>query len=208
MLGLWKSMRRRLAKYKKSLVNKPRGLKRFDKESLVMRPWRFEGERFIQIGSRSVIFQGSNICAVAQYEGQSFTPSIWIGNDVYIGHYAFLTAISGITIGDGCVLSEHVYVTDFFHGFAPDCGLIMKQALVSKGPVVIGPNCFLGYRVAVMPGVTLGEWCIVGTNSVVTRSFPAYSMVAGSPARLVKVYSHELKEWVMPTSSSPNGSEI
>jgi acetyltransferase-like isoleucine patch superfamily enzyme len=50
-----------------------------------------------------------------------------------------------------------------------------------------------------MPAVTLGPHCIVGANSVVTRSFPGYVMLGGLPARLIKVYSHELKTWVVPS---------
>jgi acetyltransferase-like isoleucine patch superfamily enzyme len=72
----------------------------------------------------------------------------------------------------------------------------MEQSLISKGPVVIGRSCFLGFRVAVMPGVTLGEHCVVGANSTVTRSFPAYSMIGGSPARILKRYSQTLGRWV------------
>lgn len=71
----------------------------------------------------------------------------------------------------------------------------MEQPLESKGPVRIGARCFLGYRAAVMPGVTLGEHCVVGANSVVTRSFGSFSMVAGSPARLIKVYSAATGKW-------------
>jgi acetyltransferase-like isoleucine patch superfamily enzyme len=71
----------------------------------------------------------------------------------------------------------------------------MKQPLTSKGPVRIGEGSFLGYRTVVMPGVTLGMHCVVGCNSVVMRSFPAYSMLAGSPARRVKAYSFEQRCW-------------
>ena len=100
-----------------------------------------------------------------------------------------------ITIGDGCVLSEHVYITDLMHGLHPDQGLIMQQPLQSKGPVRIGSGCFLGYRAAIMPGVTLGDHCVVGANSVVTKSFPAYSMLVGSPARLVRSYNRKTAKW-------------
>jgi len=113
-----------------------------------------------------------------------------------IGHYSFFTPAREISIGDGCVLSGHVYISDENHGFDPKAGPILKQPLESKGPVRIGNNCFLGYRVAILPGVTLGEHCVVGANSTVTRSFPAYCMLAGSPAQVIKRYSHELGEWV------------
>lgn len=172
------------------------GLKHLGADSWVIRPRRIQGRKYTEIGSNSVVLSGSNICAIADYEGNTYSPSISIGDHVYIGHHVWITAIGSISIGNGCVFSEHVYVTDFFHGFSPERGLIMQQGLETKGGVCIGANCFLGFRVAVMPGVVLGDWCIVGANSVVTRSFPPYSMIAGSPARLIKVYSHEQRRWV------------
>ena len=198
MLGIWKSIRRRFSKYKKSLINRPLGLKSIGSNSIVRRPRILWGRERIHIGDNCIVMPHSIMQAVVEYEGKRYDSAIYIGDDVYIGRHVYLTAAQGIIISNGCVLSEHVYITDEHHGFNPLAGPIMKQTLECKGPVVIGPNCFLGYRVAVMPGVTLEEWCIVGANSVVTRSFPAYSMIAGSPARLIKIYSHELRQWVKP----------
>ena len=160
------------------------------------RPWTVTGNPHIRIGSRSSILANAYIQAITHYAGVSYTPSIEIGNDVYIGRHAYFTAIDRISIGDGCVLSEHVYITDETHGHDPHAGLIMHQPLVSKGPVLLGPGCFVGFRVAILPGVTLGEHCVVGANSTVTRSFPAYSMIGGSPAKLLKRFSHEAGTWI------------
>ena len=113
-----------------------------------------------------------------------------------MGQYACIVATQTLIIGDGCVLSEYVYITDNGHGLSPHAGLIMKQKLFSKGEVRIGPHCFIGYRACILPGVQLGEHCVVGANSVVTKSFPGYSMVAGIPAKLIKRYSPEANEWM------------
>ena len=126
----------------------------------------------------------------------SYSPTIRIGDNVYIGSYVNIGAIDCVKIEDGCVLSEYIYITDNLHGMHPDRGPIMEQPLESKGPVHIRCNCFLGFRVSVMPRVTLGEHCIVGANSVVTHSFPAYSMIVGSPAKLIKRSDLETRQWV------------
>jgi lipopolysaccharide O-acetyltransferase len=72
---------------------------------------------------------------------------------------------------------------------------LVRQPLISKGPVKIGPSCFLGYRVAVLPGVSLGAHCVVGAHSVVTRSFPPYSMLAGVPARIIRRFNPSNNVW-------------
>ena len=48
----------------------------------------------------------------------------------------------------------------------------------------------------IMPGVEIGDWCIIGAGSVVTKSVPAYSMAVGVPARVIKQYSFEKHEWI------------
>ena len=187
------------------LGQRPFGLAKFGAGSLIERPHTFYGRRYISVGDRCLIRSHSYMQAVTEAESYAGVPRIQVGNYVYIGRYCYLVASNSISIGDGAVLSEHVYITDLNHGFDPHGGPIMQQPVQCKGPVEIGPNCFLGYRSCVMPGVSLGEWCIVGANSVVTHSFPGYSMIAGSPARLIKVYSHASRRWVTPTSVLEKG---
>jgi acetyltransferase-like isoleucine patch superfamily enzyme len=149
-------------------------------------PHRIQGAKRIRIGSRLRIGRNAYLHAIESYEGQAYHPDLIIGDDVYIGPDCYIVAVDRIEIQDGCVLSEGVYISDVAHGMDPDQGLIMKQALKSKGPVVIGKGTFVGLRAAIMPGVELGPHCIVGTAAVVTHSFPAYSVIGGNPGRCIK----------------------
>jgi acetyltransferase-like isoleucine patch superfamily enzyme len=177
------------------LYRAPVKLRRCGDESYILRPRLVNGAENIEIGDRTIILQHSWLSAISEYAGERFQPRLVIGNDAYVGRYACIVATQKLTIEDGCVLSEHVYISDNGHGLSPKAGLIMKQKLSSKGDVRLGRHCFVGYRACILPGVQLGEHCVVGANSVVTKSFPAYSMVAGIPAKLIKVYSHEIEEW-------------
>jgi acetyltransferase-like isoleucine patch superfamily enzyme len=161
--------------------------------SSVMRPWRFLGANGVSIGTRTHVQAGGYWECAARGGLQG---TIVVGDDVFIGFRSFITAVSLISIGDDCVLSSEVYLADLSHGLDPRAGPILMQELESKGPTRLGRGCFLGYRAAVLPGVTLGDHCVVGTNSTVTRSFPAYSMVAGSPARLIKRFSQQHGVWI------------
>ena len=168
------------------------------RRSRILVPHHILGGCYITIGDRVSIGSNSYIHAIDHYAGVSFSPRIIIDDDVYIGRNCYFNGVSTISIGKGCVLSEDVYIADEGHGLDPEMGLIMKQPLTSKGPVLIGEACFIGLRAAILPGVVLGPHCIVGAGSVVTRSFPAHSLVAGNPARLIKSYDAVSKQWIAP----------
>lgn len=157
------------------------------RQAFVRRPWAMEGGSRMCIGERTRVLEGAHFSAFEHYAGTSYEPRIEIGADVYIGRHCRLTALDSIVIESECVLSDYVFITDMMHGTDLEKGLIMSQPLESKGPVRIRRGTFLGYRVCVTPNVTLGEHCIVGAGSVVTRSFPAYSVIGGNPARLIRM---------------------
>lgn len=176
---------------------RPRGLGKLGSNTWVKLPRNIDGVRkHIHIGENTLIREHSWLCVLADGVLKSGgTPELNIGSDVYIGRYFCGAVASSISIGDDCVLSEHVYIADSFHGYDPKGGNIMRQPLDIRAPVVIGSNTFIGYRAAIMPGVKLGHHCIVAVNSVVTHSFPPYSMLAGSPAKLIKRYSEASGKW-------------
>lgn len=60
----------------------------------------------------------------------------------------------------------------------------------------IGKNCWLGEGVIVMPGVTIGDGCVIGAHSVVNKDMPAACIAVGSPARVVKKFDFEKKSWI------------
>lgn len=164
--------------------------------SFFEKPKILDGAEYIVIKDNSSIGHSSWLGAFDKYLNQSFKPKIIISNNVRIGNYACITSINEILIKDGCLLSEYVYISDHYHGFDPILNLSpMNQPLFSKGKVEIGEDTFIGYRATILSGVKLGKNCVVGSHSVVTKSFPDYSMIVGSPARLIKTYDFEKKVW-------------
>jgi acetyltransferase-like isoleucine patch superfamily enzyme len=169
-----------------ALYPRPRGLAAFGHGSLVMFPRRIQGARAIHIGSDVIVQPHAWIAAFHHWGDTTYTPGIEIGAHTRVGSHAMITAIEQVSIGEGCLLSEHVFISDHTHEAVPGPVPPARQPLARRGPVRIGRHCFIGIRACIMGGVTLGDYCVVGANSVVTRSFPAGSVIAGAPARRLK----------------------
>ena len=116
-------------------------------------------------------------------------PVIQIGNHCSIGAKSHITAINGIEIGHHLLTGDNVLITDNAHGSSSREMLNIPptdRPLVSKGRVKIGDYVWLCDKVAVLPGVTIGNNVIVGVNSVVTADIPDNCVAAGIPAKVVK----------------------
>lgn len=140
----------------------------------------------IHVGTNTKI--GANV-QLTTWKTNGRQPVIMIGNNCCIRDNAHITAINNITIGDNLLTGTNVLISDNSHGrFAKEELDIspQKRKVFSKGGVTIGNNVWLGNNVCVLAGVTIGDGSVVGANSVVLHDVPAYAMVAGAPARLVK----------------------
>lgn len=114
------------------------------------------------------------------------TGKITINEDTQIGRKALLTAVNEISIGKKCLISYNVSIMDHDHVVDDPAVSPIDSGLTKAEKVIIEDNCFIGAHSFIMKGVKLGKHCAVGANSVVNKSFPAYSVIAGSPAVLIK----------------------
>ncbi len=137
------------------------------------------------------------------------------GDDVIIRHDVLFNVGSNIELGEGALLNRYVMLDDRaslrigaytmvaagvtieththpFDDFSRPISISGRQGL----PVAVGPNTVLGYNTVVMAGVTIGERCIVGANSVVTKDVPDFTVVGGVPAKPIKQ--------ILPPENDPN----
>ena len=131
----------------------------------------------VSIARDSILF----CTGVIAYRGEGIT----IGDRTGISARAYLAGQGGITIGNDVIMGPNVQIFSENHLFA-DLNLTIKEQGVTKQAVVIGNNCWLGGGSTILAGVTIGDGCVVAAGSVVTKSFPQNSVIAGIPAKLVK----------------------
>lgn len=111
-----------------------------------------------------------------------------VGDNVNMSDWVHVGALTMVRIGNGCLFGSKVMITDHSHGTVFDvCETAAPirpdaRALVSKGPVVLEDNVWLGDAVVVLAGVYIGTNAIVGANSVVTGNIPSNTVWAGCPA--------------------------
>lgn len=158
---------------------------------------RIRGKSRIYIGDHVTILNGARLEALAEWGGVNssrMNGKLVIGDGTSIEQCCHLIAADELLIGKDCVLSAFVYISDCFHPYEPQEN-IMEQELVIRRTKV-GRHCFIGIGSCIMPGVTVGDFCVIGANSVVTKDIPSYSMAAGVPAKVIKHYDQASGQWV------------
>lgn len=190
--GLWGSF--------KMLMNLARTKLFFKQARLIRFPFEIRNRRYIDLGTGLTTGVGCRLEALPQKKTPE-KPCIQFGNNVQINDYVHIGAIEQVYIGDESLLASKVFITDHNHGSfdqrttkAEMLTAPINRPLLAK-PVFIGRRCWLGENVVILAGVTLGDGCIVGAGSIVTKSFPEYSVIVGNPARLLKRFNMDQGVW-------------
>lgn len=145
--------------------------------------WLFVQLKGISTGKQVLI--GQNAWLQTLQDGK-----IYIGDNTNIGRNAVISAIDEISIGKNCLISYNVSLFDHDHN-TNQAESPMESGLSQAKKTIIGDNCFIGAHSFILKGVSLGKNCVVGANSVVTQPFPDYSLIAGSPAKLIRSLNTE-----------------
>ena len=140
----------------------------------------------LEIGRHAVLRVGrwawiGHGCKIRVHEGE-----VSIGAKTVIGQECTISAYQHVSIGRECILADRVMLIDFDHGVV-DVERPIRLQGIYKRDVRVGHNVWMGYGACVLRGVQIGDNSIVGTNAVITRSAPANAVLAGVPARVIRV---------------------
>jgi acetyltransferase-like isoleucine patch superfamily enzyme len=173
--------------------------------------WRWEtdgpvffGRRLeLQIGRRGTIRFGrfawiGDGTKIRCHEGE-----VVIGAKTVLGQECTISAYRHVRIGEQCVVADRAMFIDFDHGVVEVERPIRQQGIYTRD-VEVGSNVWIGYGACILRGVRVGDNAIIGTNCVVTKDVPANAVVAGVPARVVRMREEprELR-WRHPVEPDP-----
>ncbi|HZU60621.1 MAG TPA: acyltransferase [Solirubrobacteraceae bacterium] len=132
--------------------------------------------------------------------GTLLEPNVWltapgsarirIGSGTFLNQGVMVASHQLVEIGDHCMLANGCFVSDAAHRFDDPQKPVPWQGFTSKGPTRVQDNVWCGANVVITSGVTVGERCVIGANSVVTGDIPSFSVVAGVPARVLRTIEY------------------
>ena len=163
-------------------------------------PLDVRGRRHMRLGRGMTCGRG---CRFEAYPPSGTGVVLRIGDQVQINDYVHITASQSVVLEDRVLLASRIYISDTSHGdySSPEPGeqsdpeSTAKDRPLRTKPVLIRENAWLGEGVCVLPGVTIGRNAVVGANSVVTKDVADNTIVAGNPARTIKVWDPVTRRW-------------
>jgi len=173
------------------------------------RRWRTDGLLFLgrglelEVGQKGRIDFGRFVWVGDGTKIRCHEGRVEIGAKTVMGQECTISAYQRVRIGEQCVIADRSMFIDFDHGVV-EVDRPIRQQGIYKRDVEVGSNVWIGYGACILRGVHVGDNSIVGTNSVVTRDVPANAVVAGIPARIIRMREapRELR-WSDPVEPDP-----
>jgi acetyltransferase-like isoleucine patch superfamily enzyme len=142
------------------------------------------GPREIAIGRQVLIRKGARLEALGTHAG---APKLTIGDGTAIQFYFHCGAAQQVRIGRNVLIGGRVYISDHDHRYDEPDRSARESPHLKVAPVEIGDGAFLGEGCAILKGVRVGRRAVVAANAVVTQDVPDFAVVAGVPARVIKI---------------------
>jgi acetyltransferase-like isoleucine patch superfamily enzyme len=164
------------------------GYKSYFRKGIFISPKHIYCGKFVRVD------KNCRIEGVTHYNAVSFSPKIILHDNVSIQQNLHLTCAKKIEIGTNTAIAANVTITDIHHSYIDIEIPIEKQDIVVS-PVIIGEDCKIYNNAVILPGITIGKHVTVAANAVVTKDIPDFCVAGGIPAKIIKKYNFETKQW-------------
>ena len=165
----------------------------FNRGRLLRRPFYMRGRKSVEGG------KGLTTGRFCRYDLEGSRKTLFIGDYCEFGDMTHIVAFNKVEIGDHVLMASKCFISDTNHGSykgenqdSPS-SVPNKRKLVS-GSVRIGDRVWIGENAVVLSGADIGDGCIIGANSVVSRKIPENSIVAGNN-RIIKRFNEKTRSW-------------
>lgn len=159
------------------------------------KPYRVLNAKYVQIGKNVKIKKDSRIECLPLFRGIRYNPQIILEDGVTIEYNSTILCTDYLRIGRDTILAGGCMVSTENHGIDPELDVPYHAQPLISAPIQIGYGCWLGQNVCVLPGVHIGNKCIIGANAVVNKDIPDYSIAVGVPAKVIKTYNSDKHIW-------------
>lgn len=139
----------------------------------------------VTFGDRVTVGRFAIIRGSRQYGGSQIGDGLIVGNNSNIGPYCYIGCSGGIRIGNNVMMAPRCSLFAENHNFEDETQTLKAQG-VTRAPIEIEDDCWIASHSVILAGVTIGRGSVVAAGSVVTKSMPPYSIIAGVPARVIK----------------------
>lgn len=167
------------------------------KSRMIRFPIVIRGKQYIDFGTNLTTGRRCRIEVNGKHNGKCLI----IGKNVNIGDDVSIRCADKIVIGNHVLMGSKVLIIDNSHGIytgekqdSPE--IPPNERALSMKPIRIGDNVWIGEGAVIQQGVTIGAGSIIAANSVVTKDVPAQVIVGGIPAKVIKRYDCEKKQWI------------
>lgn len=167
------------------------GLKKIGIRSCICKPMQIDNPKGISIGNKVYISEYSWLMGTKMLSHKGLI----VNDNTIIGHFAHIIAYKEVVIEESVLIADKVFISDCTHNYSDINAPVINQAVSFIKPVIIGEGSWLGENVCVC-GASIGKHCVIGSNSVVINDIPDYCVAVGSPARVVKRFDENAKEWI------------
>ena len=150
----------------------------------------------IWLGNRVYLEKNVTLKFLEEFNDRNYRiPNLKIDDNVLVGTGSLIAAAKFIHIEKNVIIGPYCFIGDHDHEYIDITTPIKDQGYKNVKDVIVGEGAWIAANTTVCSGVTIGKNSVIGANSVVINDIPAFSMAAGTPAKVIKKFNSKTNKW-------------